>query len=144
MHLGARVVVVAAVVTVVVGGVLLSQVGAGPDVIPEPGLEEATKVLDCAPEEGVFSYYAVWGEGAGAGFSTPAEALEGILVGGDFGVSAADFVGRDVQVGAGSEQVIAKEFTALSGENKIVVLWAMPVEKGWLADSVYGCTLTAD
>lgn len=141
MHLGVRVVVVVGVMAVVVGGVLLSQVGAAPDVIPEPGLEEATKVLDCAPEEGVFSFYSVWGEGAG--FSTPAEALEGILVGRDFGVSTADFVGKDVQVRAGSEQVIAKEFTAMSGEGRIV-LWAMPVEKGWLADSVYGCTLTAD
>lgn len=142
MRLGVRVVVVVGVMAVVVGGVLLSQVGAGPDVIAEPGLEEATKVLDCAAEEGVFSYFAVWGEGAG--FSTPAEALKGILVGKDFGVSAADFVEKDVQVGAGSEQVIAMEFTAMSGENEIVVTWAMPVEKGWLADSVYGCTLIAD
>lgn len=141
MRLGVRVVVVVGVMAVV-GGVLLSQVGAGPDDIADPGLEEATEVLDCAPEEGVFSYFAVWREGAG--FSTPAEALEGILVGKDFGVSTADFVGKDVQVRAGSEQVIAREFTAMAGESKIVVLWAMPVEKGWLADSVYGCTLIAD
>ena len=120
-----------------IGILILSSAIAGPTDV-EPGYEEAEKILDCAPEEGIFSYMAVWGDGAG--FTSPEEALKGILVGRDFGVTEDDFVAKDVVIG----DTEVSEFTVQSGSSDRIVVWAVPVEKGWLADALYGCTLTVE
>jgi len=134
---GVRAAALAAVIAAFAGALLLTQAGAGPTAA-EPGLEEAQQILDCAPGEGVFSYQAAWGEGAG--FETPSAALAGILAATDFGVSRTDFIGREVAVGGD----VASEFTVRLDGKATVVTWATRVDKGWLVDGVYGCTATAD
>ncbi len=135
---GFRIVAIGTVIAATVSGLLLAQAGAGPTAV-DPGEEEAAKVLDCPPGEGVFSYYVTWI--AGSEFDTPRAALDGILkslTSLDFDVSTTDFVAKDVVV----DSQAATQFTSV-GEHPVVI-WATPFRKGWLADGMYGCTKTVE
>ncbi len=137
MDRGVRLVILVAVIGAFGSALLLTQAGAGPTEV-DPGLKQAQEVLDCAPGEGVFSYQAEYMDGAG--FETPGAALAALLAATDFGVPTSDFVSQEVAV----DGSVAKEFTAKSGEKDTLITWATPVDKGWLADSAYGCTALAD
>jgi hypothetical protein len=127
----------AAVVGVVGLAGLLSQAGAGVE-DADPGLGQAEAILDCDASEGVFAYHATWGDGAK--FDTPREALAGLLRGKGFDFTEDDFVSKDVEVRFGEETAAAEEFTIRDGDQDRVVTWAAPVDGGWLADSMYGCS----
>jgi len=127
------------------GGVLGSRVGADPSATAAPGREEAEKLLDCPSGDQVFSYNSVWAEGSGSDFSTPREALDALLVGADFlRVEASEFVGKDVEIGAGADAVVGVEFTKSTAGGDDMVTWVVPADGGWLADGLYGCFTDPD
>ena len=106
--------------------------------LPDLGLADAQKLLECGPGEGVFAYNASWSDGPG--FATAEEALKAILVGKDFGFTSSDFEAMNL---ARSDPAVT-EFTVDSGGSKTAVVWVQEYKKGWLADSVYGCTKLAE